>query len=93
MKNPNTLGSHLFPDGAPSRVIHQDGLTIYHQRCLRCGRDFAQGMNGGGWQSVYVGFLRIELLVNTVTDQWLAERCPGMPLWAHDAEARALRHA
>lgn len=93
MKNSNTLGTHLFSEGATPRVIHQDGRTIYHRCCLRCGRDFAQGMNGGGWQAVYVGLLRVELLVNTVTDQWLAERCPGEPLWTQDARARALRHA
>ena len=92
MKNANTLGTHLFADGATPRTIHQDGRTIYHHRCIRCGRDFAQGMNGGGWQAVNVGLVRIELLVDTVTDQWLAERCPGEPLWSQDAQARTLRH-
>ena len=92
MKNDNMLGTHLFADGATPHIIHQDERTIYHHRCIRCGRDFAQGMNGGGWQAVNVGLLRIELLVDTVTDQWLAERCPGQPLWSQDADARTLRH-
>ncbi len=85
MKTVNTLGTHLFADGATPQVIHQDGRTIHHHRCVRCGRDFAQGMNGGGWQAVYVGLVRIELLVDTVTDQWLAERCPGEPLSTREA--------
>jgi hypothetical protein len=93
MKTPNTLGTHLFSDGGIPRMIQQDGRAIYHHRCLRCGRDFAQGMNGAGFQAVYVGLLRIELLADSITERWLSEECPKQMLWIQDEQARSMRHA
>lgn len=90
MNQRNTLDTHLWSEREIPHVVHQDGRTIYHQRCLRCGRDFGQGLNGAGWRAIYVGILRIELLAESVDERWLAERCPGEPLWVQDQEDRKM---
>ena len=60
-------------------------------RCLRCGRDFAQGFDGVySWEAVYIGLLRIERLAKSVTERWLSEPCPGSPR-PEDDELRAMR--
>jgi hypothetical protein len=91
MSQRDTLDTHLWSESEIPHIIHQDGRTIYHQRCVSCGRDFGQGLNGAGWQAVYVGILRIELLAESVDDRWLTQRCPGKPFWIQDQEDRKLR--
>jgi hypothetical protein len=74
----NRMDSHLWSDGANPRQLNYNGRTIMHHRCLRCGRDFAQGFDGlFNWEAVYVGVTRIERLSDGVTARWLAEECPG----------------
>lgn len=90
MKNVSTLNTHVFSDGATPHTIHQDGRTIYHHRCINCGRDFAQGLNGAGWQAVHISLFRIELLADGVTDQWIGEECPKQILWDRDKKARTM---
>jgi hypothetical protein len=75
MEKTSELPTHKFSDGPPRRIT-QSGKTIFHQRCLNCGRDFGQGLDGGGWRAIYVGVLRIELLADSVNDRWLREPCP-----------------
>ena len=65
MNNKDALRTHLFSEPIPHR-IKQDGKSIFHRRCVRCGRDFAKGLDGAGWQAVYVGVLRVELLAESV---------------------------
>jgi hypothetical protein len=93
MNTSNALNTHVFadpPDGP--KLVHQDGRSVYYHRCLRCGRDFGQGLNGAGWQTINIGFLRIELLADSVTEQWLSEPYPRQILWLQDKQARAMRH-
>jgi hypothetical protein len=87
------LGSHLWANGGPPRQIVQDGRTIVHHRCVRCGRDFALELDGSGWHALYVGLLRFELLAESVNQRWLAEKCPGIPLWDRDRDDRTTRRA
>ena len=51
--------------------------TVLFFRCRRCGRDFAQGLNGAGWHAAYIGLLKVELLADDVTQRWLSTECPG----------------
>jgi hypothetical protein len=94
MNNENTLHTHAFSDGSdgPPR-FNQNGKSIYYHRCIRCGREFGTGLNGGGWLAIHVGVLGIDLLADHVSDRWLTEKCPGQPLWDQDAEARSMHHA
>ena len=89
MDNTDALWTHSFGDAIP-HSIKQDGKSILHRKCLRCGRDFAQGLNGAGWHAVYVGVLRVELLAESVNRRWLTEECP-MRLLPADNEDRAMR--
>jgi hypothetical protein len=90
---PNRMDSHLWSDGATPRQLNHDGRTIMHHRCLRCGRDFAQGFDGlFHWEAVYVGVTRIERLSDNVTARWLGEACPG-ELLPSDNDDRAERRA
>lgn len=86
----NTLHTHLWSDCEIPHVIHQDANTINH-RLHACGRDFGQGLNGGGWHAVYVGILRIELLAESVNARWLGEDCPGEPQWDQDQQDRTMQ--
>ncbi|HXN86043.1 MAG TPA: hypothetical protein VN867_08225 [Candidatus Binataceae bacterium] len=94
MKNGYSLQTHVWADeGATPHQIMQDGRTIVHQRCLRCGRDFALELDGSGWHALYVGVFRVELLAESVTERWLTEECPRQFLWTQDEEARAMRRS
>ena len=87
----NRMETHLWSDGAGPRPVQYHGRTILHHRCLRCGRDFAQGFEGRpDWKAVYIGLLSVERLSDSVTARWLAEECPGV-LLAADTEDRAER--
>ena len=88
MDNTAALGTHSFSEALPHQIT-QDGKTILHYRCVRCGRDFAQGLNGAGWEAVYVGILRIERLAESVNRRWLKE-CPMRQL-PGDEDDRAMR--
>jgi hypothetical protein len=91
MENGNTLHTHAFSDDSDGPLIFdQDGKSIYYHRCSRCGREFGMGLNGGGWQAIHVGLLRIDLLAESVSDRWLSEQCPGQPMWDQDAAARTM---
>jgi len=91
MKNGKLLQTHLWADGDTPHHVLQDGRTIAHQHCVRCGRDFAFELNGTGCHAVSVSVFRVEFLPETVTSQWLAEECPKQHLPADDVD-RALRH-
>jgi hypothetical protein len=94
MTNGYPLQTHVWADeGASPHQIMQDGRTIVHQRCLRCGRDFALELDGSGWHALYVGVFRVELLAESVTARWLTEECPRQFLWTQDQEARAMRQS
>jgi hypothetical protein len=80
MEPNESLATHLWSGRGIARAVQQDGRTVLHHRCVRCGRDFAQGLDGAyGWQAAHVGLLRIELLAQSVNERWLSERCPGEP--------------
>jgi hypothetical protein len=89
MDNMDALRTHFFSEAMP-HSIKRDGKCILHRKCLSCGRDFAQGLNGGGWRAAYIGVLRIELLAESVNRRWLTEKCPRSLLPA-DNEDRAMR--
>jgi hypothetical protein len=85
--NVNRLYTHLWSDGANPRQLKYDGRTILHHRCLKCGRDFAQGFDGlFNWEAIHVGVLTIERLSDSVTARWLAEECPGQLVAADDGD-------
>ena len=89
MKNGNSLKTHVWSDSIPRQIL-QDGRTIAHQRCLRCGRDFGFELGGSGWRAVYVGLLRVELLAEKINERWLSEECPKqiLPTDGVDREIR-----
>jgi hypothetical protein len=72
------LKTHLWV-GNHSRQIEIDGKLIVLYRCPRCGRNFAREPDQPDWKSALVGPFRIELLPDSVTQQWLSEPCPGPP--------------
>jgi hypothetical protein len=90
---PNTLDSHVWSDkdSAPHEVI-QDGKTLHHHRCMKCGRDFARELPYGEWQAAYLGAFRLEILAESVSDIWLTEECPG-GMRDEDGEHRRTRRA
>ena len=90
MENAKALQTHHWSDGPSPHRIRQNGRTILHQRCALCGRDFAQGLDGAGWQAVHAGVFTVELLAEAVNERWLAEDCP-IRLTASDEEDRATR--
>jgi hypothetical protein len=91
MDNTDALRTHSFADAIP-HTIKQDGRSILHRRCLGCGRDFARGFDGAGWEAVYVGVLRVELLAQSVNHRWLTEECP-MSVLPTDSDDRAMRRS
>lgn len=91
MDNTKAPQTHSWVDGDMPRQITQDGRSILHHRCKRCGRDFARGLDGAGWQAVYVGVFNVKLLADSVNDRWLREKCPGR-LLADDDVSRVMRH-
>jgi hypothetical protein len=94
MDKDDALHTHLWSDGsAAPPPVEQDGRSILHHRCVRCWRDFAQGIDGTyAWQAAYIGVIRVELLGQSVNERWLSEPCPGEPLAADD-EDRATRRS
>jgi hypothetical protein len=90
MNNTITSQTHRWLDGATPHEIEIDGRTILHHRCSRCARDFAQGLDGAGWQAVYIGVFSVELLSERVSERWLREECPGRFL-PDDEISRATR--
>jgi hypothetical protein len=48
MDNTKAPPTHLWSGGNIPRQITQDGRTNLHHRCVRCGRDFAQALDGSG---------------------------------------------
>jgi hypothetical protein len=91
MDNTDALRTHSFTEATP-HTIRQDGRSVSHRRCIRCGRDFALGLDGASWQAAYVGVLRIELLSESVNHRWLSEECPKK-LLDSDNEDRAMRRS
>ena len=63
------LQTHVWAGDVPHQIT-QDGESIFHHRCIRCGRDFVEPTDGTGWQAAHVGVLRIELLADSVTERW-----------------------
>jgi hypothetical protein len=88
MKNGKPLQTHSW--SAIPRKIFQDGRTIAHQRCIKCGRDFGFELDGSGWHAVYIGVFRVEHLDEEVSGRWLSETCPRQVLPADDLD-RATR--
>jgi hypothetical protein len=92
MDNTNAPQTHVWADGDTPHQVKQDGRVVLHHRCLRCGRDFAQGLDGAAWQAVYIGIFKVELLADRVSDRWLREECPQR-LLPDDDVSRATRRS
>jgi hypothetical protein len=92
MDNTTAPRTHTWIDGTLPHLIKQDGKVVLHHRCARCGRDFAQGLDGAGWQAVYIGVFKVEVLADSVSARWLREECPGRPL-PDDDVSRAMRRS
>jgi len=95
MNNGDALSTHVWSDGITPHQIQQSGRIILHHCCSLCRRDFARefdGSDGSDWQAAYVGAVRIELLVENVSQQWVTDECPGRLLAADDAQ-RAMRRS
>jgi hypothetical protein len=88
MKNGKLLQTHVWSE-LPRQIL-QDGATMAHQRCTRCGRDFAFELDGSGWHAVYVGVFRVERLDEKINRRWLSEECPNQVLPGDDVD-RATR--
>ena len=91
MGNTNLLDTHIWLDRNP-RQFKQEGKTIILRQCSLCRRDFAQGLDGSDWRSVYVAIFKVELLANAASERWLNEKCPGKRL-PDDDVARGLARA
>ncbi len=89
METAKAFDSHVWSGPTPRQITH-NGKTIFHVRCAHCGRDFAQGLDGAGWQAVYVGITRVELLAESVSRRWLTEPCRKQ-LLSTDNNDRAMR--
>jgi hypothetical protein len=92
MERRQPLRTHVWADGDLPHQVTQDDEIIFYRRCVRCGRDFVQTIDGTGWQAASVGVLRIELLADSVTERWVREECPGR-LLADDCRSRVTRQA
>jgi len=77
MDNLNLLSTHLWEKPRPFK---QSGKTIFLRQCMRCGRDFAQGLDGEKWLPVYLGTFTVEALGKDERERWLNEKCPRMRL-------------
>ena len=83
--------THLWSDGPDTpHQIDLNGRKILHHRCLRCGRDFVQALDGPDWQAAYIGILTVEPVDESVSARWLTEDCPGRML-EEDIEQRRMR--
>ena len=74
----NRLDTHLW-EGKP-RPFKQGGKTILLRQCMRCGRDFAQGLDSENWLPVYLGAFKVEPIGKAASERWLNEKCPRMRL-------------
>ena len=92
MERRQPLRTHVWADGDLPHQVTQDGEIIFYRRCVRCGRDFVQTIDGTGWQAASVGVLRIEFLADSVTERWVREECPGR-LLADDCRSRVTQRA
>jgi len=95
MSTYNAPDTHAWSEGTTPHQIRQSGRIVLHQSCLRCGREFARefdGLEGSDWQAAYVGAIRIELLVESVSGRWVSEECPGRLLTTDQAQ-RAMRRS
>ncbi len=95
MSDHNALDTHAWSDGITPHQVRQSGRIVLHQSCSRCGREFARefdGSDGSDWQAAYVGAIRIELLVESVSGRWVSEECPGRLLTTDHAQ-RAMRRS
>ena len=90
MDHTNAMRSHSWSEALPPRSILQDGRTILHHRCNRCGRDFAFELDGSGWHAAYIGVLKVELLSAEVSRRWVSEECPGLIQSVDDAERHSI---
>ena len=90
MDNPPAMQTHSWSKGLPPQQILQDGRTILHHRCNRCGRDFGFELDGSGWHAVYIGVFSVQVLDENVSRRWVTEECPGRIL-SDDDVARAMR--
>jgi hypothetical protein len=72
------LKTHLWTDNEP-REIKIEGKLIFHHHCRQCGRDFAREASQMDWKAVYIGTFSLKFLDNSVSQQWVAEPCPGTP--------------
>jgi hypothetical protein len=72
------LQTHLWV-GNHSRQIEIDGKLVVLYRCPRCSRNFAREPDQPDWKAALVGPFRIELLPQSVSQQWVSEPCPGPP--------------
>jgi hypothetical protein len=71
----NVLQTHFWAHKNPRR-FKQDGKRILLRQCLRCGRDFAHGLDGENWVPVYLGAFGVEPLGKAASQRWLNDECP-----------------
>jgi hypothetical protein len=79
IRHTDLLDTHVWSDGSVRR-FRQDAKTLTLRHCVRCGRDFAMGLDGEHWQAVYIGVFRVEPLHENVSERWLREGCPMSPI-------------
>ncbi len=92
MDKTDLLHTHPWSAGTP-RQFNQDGKTLTLRQCSRCGRDFALGLDGEGWQAAYIGVFKVQPLPKFVTQRWLQEVCPREHLPQDDADRRLVSHS
>jgi hypothetical protein len=68
--------SHKSAD-ARLREIKVNGSRVFLFECRSCRREFGLKDGESYWRVVRVGPFRVAWLPDEITDQWIAEPCPG----------------
>jgi|ERR1700722_15525912 hypothetical protein len=70
------LQTHLWV-GNHSRQIEIEGKLIVLYRCPGCSCNFCRKADEASWKAAIVSPLRSEFLHDSVSQQWVSERCPA----------------
>jgi hypothetical protein len=80
--------SHKSAD-ARLRDIKVNGSRVFLFECRSCGREFGLEDGESYWRAVRVGPFRVAWLPDEITDQWVAEPCPGKSIVESGSEKSA----
>jgi hypothetical protein len=84
----DTWNSHNWSSAQGRRVEIRPGKQLIQHHCFRCLRDFVEDPSAGERYAVHVSVFTFQRLPDAISDQWLAEPCPGAAP-AFDSEVRS----